>query len=123
MAGQSHAPCPAGADEFGVGTLFGDPTPEDAIALRVELCFLRVVGALVEYAFLLRMEDEFLWIEFANFPDDMARSGIEQDVFLAKREKIRALPHFAGVHGIGIFFFPPATSRERMEILPIAQIF
>jgi len=121
-AGEGQAASPAGGDEFGIGAAFGDPAPEDAVAFGVELGFFGVVDAVVENAALLRMEDEFLRIEFANFPDDLASGGIKQNVFFAEREKVRALPHFTGVDGIGVFFFGPVTGSEWMEIFPVVQI-
>src|SRR5256885_5426915 len=36
--------CPTGGAEFGFGTRFRNPAPQDAIGLGVELRFLRVVG-------------------------------------------------------------------------------
>ena len=49
-AGEGHAAGPACGDEFGVGAFFGDPAPEDAVAVGIELSFLGVVGAVVEDA-------------------------------------------------------------------------
>src|SRR5215813_14376720 len=68
------------------------------------------------------MEDEFLGIKFPCFPQDLTRSGIKQNVFVPERKKIRALPHFAGIHWIDIFLFGPVAGNERMQIFPTAQI-
>ena len=73
---QRHAAGPACGDQFGIGAFFGDPAPKDAIAFGVQLGFLRVVGAVVEHASFLRVEEELFRIEFANFPNHLAGSGI-----------------------------------------------
>src|SRR5258707_15854388 len=68
------------------------------------------------------MERQFLRIEFAGFPSDRSGSGVEQDVFRAERKEIGTFPHFAGIHGIDIFFFGPLAGCKRMQIFPPAQI-
>src|SRR5258708_37705681 len=64
--GQSHAAGPACGTEFRFGSFFWNPAPQDAVAVGVQLSFLRVVCAVVEDAALLRVEDEFFWIELAD---------------------------------------------------------
>src|SRR5712692_183849 len=62
---QSHAAGPARGAEFGFGPLFRNPTPEDAVAVGVQLRFLRVVSAMIEDAALLHVKDELFWIKLA----------------------------------------------------------
>src|SRR6266851_7265315 len=70
--GQSHAAGPACGAEFRFGTFFWNPAPEDAVAVGVQLRFLRVVSAMIEDAALLLVKDEFFWIELAEFPNHAA---------------------------------------------------
>jgi hypothetical protein len=121
-ARERHASSPACGEKFGVGALFSDPAPEDAIAFGVKLRFLRVVGAVIENAALLGMEDEFLGIEIADFPKNTACRGIKQNPFLVEREKVGTFPHFAGADGIGTFSTRPLAFGERVEIFPVAKI-
>ena len=68
------------------------------------------------------MEDQFLGIEHAGFPNHPARGRIEKNVLLSQREKIRALPHLAGVHGIEGFLSCPLSGGQRVQESPLAQI-
>src|ERR1700720_2896710 len=68
------------------------------------------------------MEDELFAVELARFPRHFARCGIQQHVFATEREKIRALPHFAGIHGINGVLPGPLALRQPMEIFPLPQI-
>ena len=47
---------------------FRNPAPQDAVAFGVQLRFLRVIGAMIQNAAALRMENQLLRIEFARFP-------------------------------------------------------
>src|SRR6202012_3927139 len=69
------------------------------------------------------MKDELFGIEIADFPEDAACRGIEQNPFFIEREKIGALPHFAGADGIDTLAAGPLAFGERVEIFPVAKIF
>src|SRR5580698_1342929 len=69
------------------------------------------------------MEDELFGIEIADFPEDAACRGVEQNPFLIELEKIGALPHFTGADGIGVFLAGPLALGEWVEIFPVAEIF
>lgn len=122
-AREGHAAGPACGEEFGVEALFGDPAPEDAIAFGVQLRFLGVVGAVIEDAARLRVEDKFFGIEIADFPEDAACRGVKQNPFFIELEKIGALPHFAGADGVGMFAAGPLAFGERVEIFPVPKVF
>src|SRR6266478_2304875 len=113
---------PGRTNDFARSACFRNPAPQDAIALGVELRFLSVVGAVIEDAAPLGMEHEFLGIELAGFPNHLTRGRIEKNVPLSQREKIRALPHLAGVHGIAGILSRPLSGCERVQILPLAQV-
>src|SRR5690349_22515713 len=68
------------------------------------------------------MKDEFFGIEFAGFPNHFAFGGIKQNVFVAEPEKVRALPHFAGIHRIDGLFSIPFSGSKRVQVLPAAQV-
>src|SRR5258708_21031599 len=68
------------------------------------------------------MERQFLRIEFTGFPSDRSGSGVQQHVFRAERKEIGTFPHFAGIHGIDIFFSGPLAGCKRMQIFPPPQI-
>ena len=56
-ARQGHHAGPAGGGVFGLGAGLGDPAPEDAVAVGVELGFGRVVGAVIEQALRFGVEE------------------------------------------------------------------
>ena len=122
-ARKGHAAGPTGGTELRLGTRFGNPAPEDAAIVGSELAFGSVEITVVEKAAFLRMEDEFFGVEFARLPEDFAFGGVEEEIFLAEREKIGALPHFGRVDGIGGLLTVSLAGSERMrQRMPFAEI-
>ena len=73
-AGERDHAGPSGAAVFGFGAGLGDPSPEDAVAVGVELGLGGVVGvlAVVEFAGAFGVEEQGLSIERAGLPDGFA---------------------------------------------------
>src|SRR5207245_10500559 len=68
------------------------------------------------------MKNMLLGIELAGFPNHLARSRVEQHVLLSQREKVRALPHLPGLHGIDRLLSRPLSRSQRVQVLARAQI-
>src|SRR5258705_239443 len=76
----------------------GDPSPEDSVAMGVELGLGGVVGAVsvVELAGAFDVEEQGLPVERTRLPDGLALSGVDEDVLVAEGEEVGAFPHLSG---------------------------
>ncbi len=61
-------------------------------------------------------------IVFANFPENFALRGVQEDVFPIEREEIGAFPHVAGVDRVGRFEPSGRAVGKRVERFPMEKI-
>ncbi len=124
-AGEGEHAGPARDVVLGFGAGFGEPAPEDAVAVGVELGFGGIKGAAeVELAGSGGVEGEGFGVEVADLPEGLTLGGVDEDVAVGEREEVGALPHFAGVDGIG---GGGAGGREvafgeGVEVLPLGEV-
>ena len=125
-AGEAHEAGPSGAGVLVLGTGFGEPSPEDAVAVGVELGFGGVEGsvAVVEFTGFEGVEAEGFGVEGAGVPEGFALGGVDEDVLAggAEGEEVGALPHFAGVDGVGAWDSGPLAFEEGVEVLPLGEV-
>ena len=121
-ARQGHHAGPAGGSVLGLRARVGDPSPEDAVALRIELRFGRVVGAVVEQTFGFGVEEHGRRIQRADLPKGAALRGVDEDVFAVEREEVGALPHFAAVDRVSALLAIRLALRHGVQVLPVAKV-
>src|SRR3984885_12284188 len=121
-AGQRTQPPPAGGAIFRKRAGFRDPAPEDPVSGSFELSFGRVERSVVENALPARMEEQLFGVQIAALPVGLALTGIDEDMLVAERKEIRALPHIAGIDGIGAVRAASRSTSNDVEVFPVVQI-